>query len=80
MRQVYSYLPALGKTGGHGTGKMQTPKKIGQRPCLESQRALLMLNGAKQKQVEGLPELRCVMIIYQLWFVLEDSSFSDTFL
>lgn len=41
----------------HGTGKMKIPKKIGQRPCLESQRALLMLNGAKQKQVEGLPEL-----------------------
>ncbi|XP_016071630.1 PREDICTED: SMC5-SMC6 complex localization factor protein 1 isoform X2 [Miniopterus natalensis] len=58
QKMVYSYLPALGKTGGHGTGKMQTPKKIGQRPCLESQRALLMLNGAKQKQVEGLPELR----------------------
>ncbi|XP_008699087.1 SMC5-SMC6 complex localization factor protein 1 isoform X1 [Ursus maritimus] len=57
QKMVYSYLPALGKTGVHGTGKMQIPKKIGQRPCLESQRALLMLNGAKQKQVEGLPEL-----------------------
>lgn len=58
QKMVYSYLPALGKTGVHGTGKMQTPKKIGQRACFESQRALLMLNGAKQKQVEGLPELR----------------------
>ncbi|XP_045854854.1 SMC5-SMC6 complex localization factor protein 1 isoform X3 [Meles meles] len=57
QKMVYSYLPALGKTGVHGTGKMQIPKKIGQRPCLESQRALLMLNGVKQKQVEGLPEL-----------------------
>ncbi|XP_039731026.1 SMC5-SMC6 complex localization factor protein 1 isoform X4 [Pteropus medius] len=57
QKMVYSYLPALGKTGVHGTGKMQIPKKIGQRPCLESQRALLMLNGAKQKQVEGLQEL-----------------------
>ncbi|KAM5257631.1 SMC5-SMC6 complex localization factor protein 1 isoform 2-T5 [Hipposideros larvatus] len=56
-KMVYSYLPALGKTGMRGTGKMKIPKKIGQRPCLESQRALLMLNGAKQKQVEGLPEL-----------------------
>ncbi|XP_058387876.1 SMC5-SMC6 complex localization factor protein 1 [Diceros bicornis minor] len=55
QKMVYSYLPALGKTGVHGTGKIS--KKIGQRPCLESQRALLMLNGAKQKQVEGLPEL-----------------------
>ncbi|KAM7149392.1 SMC5-SMC6 complex localization factor protein 1 isoform 3-T3 [Molossus nigricans] len=58
QKMIYSYLPALGKAGVHCTGKMQTPKKIGQRPCLESQRALLMLNGAKQKQVEGLPELR----------------------
>lgn len=57
QKMVYSYLPALGKTGVPGTGKMQIAKKIGQRPCLESQRALLMLNGAKQKQVEGLPEL-----------------------
>ncbi|XP_036082005.1 SMC5-SMC6 complex localization factor protein 1 isoform X4 [Rousettus aegyptiacus] len=57
QKMVYSYLPALGKTGVLGTGKMQIPKKIGQRPCLESQRALLMLNGAKQKQVEGLQEL-----------------------
>nr|XP_019567315.1 PREDICTED: SMC5-SMC6 complex localization factor protein 1 isoform X2 [Rhinolophus sinicus] len=56
-KMVYSYLPALGKTGMHGTGKLKIPKKIAQRPCLESQRALLMLNGAKQKQVEGLPEL-----------------------
>uniref|UniRef100_A0A9L0J8P3 SMC5-SMC6 complex localization factor protein 1 n=1 Tax=Equus asinus TaxID=9793 RepID=A0A9L0J8P3_EQUAS len=57
QKMVYSYLPALGKTGVLGTGKMQISKKIGQRPCLESQRALLMLNGAKQKQVEGPPEL-----------------------
>ncbi|XP_049625071.1 SMC5-SMC6 complex localization factor protein 1 [Suncus etruscus] len=56
-KMVFSYLPALGKTGMHWSGKMQVPKKIGQRPCLESQRALLMLNGAKQKPVEGLPEL-----------------------
>ncbi|XP_069887182.1 SMC5-SMC6 complex localization factor protein 1 isoform X2 [Dipodomys merriami] len=57
QKMVCSYLPALGKTGTHGVGKIQILKKIGQRPCLESQRALLMLNGAKQKQVEGLPEL-----------------------
>ncbi|XP_026893748.1 SMC5-SMC6 complex localization factor protein 1 isoform X4 [Acinonyx jubatus] len=57
QKMVYSYLPALGKAGVHGAGKIQISKKIGQRPCLESQRALLMLNGAKQKQVEGLPEL-----------------------
>ncbi|XP_012577435.1 PREDICTED: ankyrin repeat domain-containing protein 32 isoform X2 [Condylura cristata] len=57
QKMVYSYLPALGKTGVYGIGKMQIPKKTGQRPCLESQRALLMLNGAKQKQFEGLPDL-----------------------
>ncbi|XP_078304165.1 SMC5-SMC6 complex localization factor protein 1 isoform X2 [Panthera onca] len=57
QKMVYSYLPALGKAGVHGAGKIQISKKMGQRPCLESQRALLMLNGAKQKQVEGLPEL-----------------------
>ncbi|XP_047412094.1 SMC5-SMC6 complex localization factor protein 1 isoform X1 [Sciurus carolinensis] len=57
QKMVYSYLPALGKTIMHGTGKVQIPKKIGQRPCLESQRALLMLNGAKQKHIEGLSEL-----------------------
>ncbi|XP_014399453.1 PREDICTED: ankyrin repeat domain-containing protein 32 isoform X1 [Myotis brandtii] len=58
QKMLYSYLPAVGKTGVHGIGKMQILKKKEQRPCLESQRALLMLNGAKRKQVEGLPELR----------------------
>ncbi|XP_042117708.1 SMC5-SMC6 complex localization factor protein 1 isoform X1 [Peromyscus maniculatus bairdii] len=53
---IDSYLPVLGEMDIHRAGKMQLPKKIGQRPCLESQRALLMLNGAKQKQVEGRPE------------------------
>ncbi|XP_007940744.1 SMC5-SMC6 complex localization factor protein 1 [Orycteropus afer afer] len=57
QKMVYSYLPALEKSGVHGAGKMQILKKIGQRPCLDSQRALLMLNGAKQQQVDGLPEL-----------------------
>ncbi|XP_012332940.2 SMC5-SMC6 complex localization factor protein 1 isoform X3 [Aotus nancymaae] len=57
QKMVYSYLPALGKTGVLGSGKIQISKKIGQRPCFESQRALLMLNGTKQNQVEELPEL-----------------------
>uniref|UniRef100_A0A8C9GJY2 SMC5-SMC6 complex localization factor protein 1 n=1 Tax=Piliocolobus tephrosceles TaxID=591936 RepID=A0A8C9GJY2_9PRIM len=57
QKMLYSYLPALGKTGVLGSGKIQISKKIGQRPCFDSQRALLMLNGTKQKQVEGLPEL-----------------------
>ncbi|GAB1298397.1 SMC5-SMC6 complex localization factor protein 1 [Apodemus speciosus] len=52
-----SYLPVLGKMDIHGAGKIQMPKKLCQRTCLESQRALLMLNGAKQKQAEGRPEL-----------------------
>ncbi|XP_036013715.1 SMC5-SMC6 complex localization factor protein 1 isoform X9 [Mus musculus] len=54
---IDSYLPILGKMDIHGAGKMQSPKKLCQRPCLESQRALLMLNGAKRKQAEGRPEL-----------------------
>ncbi|KFO27812.1 SMC5-SMC6 complex localization factor protein 1 [Fukomys damarensis] len=57
QKMVYSYLPALGKTGVHRAGKMHLPKKPGKRSCLESQRALLMLNGAKRKQMEGLPKL-----------------------
>ncbi|KAM6222175.1 SMC5-SMC6 complex localization factor protein 1 [Rhynchocyon petersi] len=57
QKMVNSYLPALGKTVVCGAGKVQIPKKIGPRSGLESQRALLMLNGTKQKQVEGLPEL-----------------------
>ncbi|XP_029324067.1 SMC5-SMC6 complex localization factor protein 1 isoform X5 [Mus caroli] len=54
---IDSYLPVLGKMDIHGAGKMQMPKKLCQQPCLESQRALLMLNGAKRKQAEGRPEL-----------------------
>ncbi|XP_066237941.1 SMC5-SMC6 complex localization factor protein 1 isoform X2 [Saccopteryx leptura] len=57
QKMVYSYLPALGETGACGTGKKQIPKKGGQRPCLESQRALLMLNSAERRHVEGPPEL-----------------------
>ncbi|XP_032129891.1 SMC5-SMC6 complex localization factor protein 1 isoform X2 [Sapajus apella] len=57
QKMVYSYLPALGKTGMLGSGRIQISKKIGQRPCFESQRALLMLNGTKQNQIEELPEL-----------------------
>ncbi|XP_006275656.2 SMC5-SMC6 complex localization factor protein 1 [Alligator mississippiensis] len=56
---VRSYLPALRELGMHETVKMQNVKKqkIGQWPCPQSQRALLMLNGDKQNQVEGLPDL-----------------------
>ncbi|KAM8792522.1 SMC5-SMC6 complex localization factor protein 1 [Eudromia elegans] len=56
---VCSYLPALGEIGTCETRKMEKAKrrKIGQRPCPESQRALLMLNGDKQNRVEVLPDL-----------------------
>ncbi|XP_037759174.1 SMC5-SMC6 complex localization factor protein 1 isoform X3 [Chelonia mydas] len=56
---VCSYLPALGEVGMHETGKVQKvkKKKIGQWPCPESQRALLMLNGDKQNQAKLLPDL-----------------------
>ncbi|EMP41169.1 Ankyrin repeat domain-containing protein 32 [Chelonia mydas] len=56
---VCSYLPALGEVGVHETGKVQKvkKKKIGQWPCPESQRALLMLNGDKQNQAKLLPDL-----------------------
>ncbi|XP_025950775.2 SMC5-SMC6 complex localization factor protein 1 isoform X2 [Dromaius novaehollandiae] len=56
---VCSYLPALGELGMRETRKMEKAKKkkIGQWPCPESQRALLMLNGDKQNQVEVLPDL-----------------------
>ncbi|XP_060091670.1 SMC5-SMC6 complex localization factor protein 1 [Heteronotia binoei] len=53
---VCSYLPAL-QVGMRETGRMQRAKKIGQWPCPESQRALLMLNGDKQNQAEALPDV-----------------------
>lgn len=58
VQQVCSYLPVL-QEGMRETGKMQKAKKkkIGQWPCPESQRALLMLNGDKQNQAEVLPDV-----------------------
>nr|XP_056705223.1 SMC5-SMC6 complex localization factor protein 1 [Euleptes europaea] len=53
---VCSYLPAL-QAGMREAGRMQRAKKIGQRPCPESQRALLMLNGDKQNQAKALPDV-----------------------
>ncbi|XP_003479502.2 SMC5-SMC6 complex localization factor protein 1 [Cavia porcellus] len=57
QKMVNCYLPALGKTTVHRAEKAHLPKKTGQRSSLECQRALLMLNGAKQKQAEGPPRL-----------------------
>ncbi|NWX22772.1 SLF1 protein, partial [Aegotheles bennettii] len=58
---VCSYLPALREVNMHETGKIdkakKNKKKLGQRPCSESQRALQMLNGDKQNQVKVLPDL-----------------------
>ncbi|XP_054665613.1 SMC5-SMC6 complex localization factor protein 1 isoform X1 [Grus americana] len=56
---VCSYFPALQEVGMHETRKISKAKKkkIGQRPCPESQRALQMLNGDKQNQVKVLPDL-----------------------
>ncbi|XP_074851421.1 SMC5-SMC6 complex localization factor protein 1 isoform X2 [Carettochelys insculpta] len=56
---ICSYLPALGEVGVCESGKVQEvkKKKIGQWPCPESQRALLMLNGDKQNQAKLLPDL-----------------------
>ncbi|XP_042305139.1 SMC5-SMC6 complex localization factor protein 1 isoform X2 [Sceloporus undulatus] len=55
---VCSYLPVL-QIWMRETGNMQKGKreKIGQWPCPESQRALLMLNGDKQNQAEVLPDV-----------------------
>uniref|UniRef100_A0A6J0TP60 SMC5-SMC6 complex localization factor protein 1 isoform X1 n=2 Tax=Pogona vitticeps TaxID=103695 RepID=A0A6J0TP60_9SAUR len=55
---VCAYLPAL-QLWMRETEKMQKArrKKIGQWPCPESQRALLMLSGDKQNQAEVLPDV-----------------------
>ncbi|XP_054843240.1 SMC5-SMC6 complex localization factor protein 1 isoform X2 [Eublepharis macularius] len=55
---VCSYLPAL-EVEMHEAGRIQRAKKkkIGQWPCPESQRALLMLNGDKQNQAGALPDV-----------------------
>uniref|UniRef100_A0A6I8MXJ6 SMC5-SMC6 complex localization factor 1 n=1 Tax=Ornithorhynchus anatinus TaxID=9258 RepID=A0A6I8MXJ6_ORNAN len=61
QKMVCSYLPLLGRAGMEASAKGQKQeKKIGQGPVPESQRALLMLNGAKQNQAGILldpPEL-----------------------
>ncbi|XP_044301682.1 SMC5-SMC6 complex localization factor protein 1 [Varanus komodoensis] len=58
QKMVCSYLPAL-QVGMRETGKLQKAKKkkIGQWPCPESQRALLILNGDKQNQAKVLPDV-----------------------
>uniref|UniRef100_F7FKL7 SMC5-SMC6 complex localization factor 1 n=1 Tax=Ornithorhynchus anatinus TaxID=9258 RepID=F7FKL7_ORNAN len=57
QKMVCSYLPLLGRAGMEASAKGQKQeKKIGQGPVPESQRALLMLNGAKQNQA-GILEL-----------------------
>uniref|UniRef100_A0A8C6NGU9 SMC5-SMC6 complex localization factor protein 1 n=1 Tax=Melopsittacus undulatus TaxID=13146 RepID=A0A8C6NGU9_MELUD len=53
---VGSYLPVLQEIGMHEAREIHKPKKIGQWPCPESQRALQMLNGNKN-EVRVLPDL-----------------------
>ncbi|KAM4808259.1 SMC5-SMC6 complex localization factor protein 1 [Rhinophrynus dorsalis] len=53
-----SYIPALWRVRTCGNEKvLKRKRKIGQRPCLESQKALLMLNGENQNQDEVLFDL-----------------------
>ncbi|KAM8960804.1 SMC5-SMC6 complex localization factor protein 1 [Pelodytes ibericus] len=50
---IFTYIPALGRVGPCGNERVQQFKrkrKIGHGSCLESQRALLMLNGENQDQ------------------------------
>ncbi|KAM4708442.1 SMC5-SMC6 complex localization factor protein 1 isoform 2-T3 [Discoglossus pictus] len=57
---ICSYLPLfwlMGTSGSEKEQKLKEKMKIGQRPCLESQRALLMLNGENQNQGEVLLDL-----------------------
>ncbi|XP_068103653.1 SMC5-SMC6 complex localization factor protein 1 [Hyperolius riggenbachi] len=57
---IHTYIPALWQRGARGSEKVQKlqgKRKIGQRPCLESQRALLMLNGENQSQGDVLLDL-----------------------
>ncbi|XP_053557468.1 SMC5-SMC6 complex localization factor protein 1 [Bombina bombina] len=57
---ICKYIPSLWQVGTCGNEKVQKFKgkrKIGQRPCLESQRALLMLNGENQNPDEVLLDL-----------------------
>ncbi|XP_039191629.1 SMC5-SMC6 complex localization factor protein 1 isoform X3 [Crotalus tigris] len=58
QKMVSCYLPTL-QAGVCEKGKMQKEKKkkIGQWPCSESQRALLMLSGDKQNQAKVLPDV-----------------------
>ncbi|XP_056394080.1 SMC5-SMC6 complex localization factor protein 1 isoform X2 [Hyla sarda] len=63
QKLISTYMPALWKEVACGNEKVQKlgrKRKIGQRPCLESQRALLMLNGENQNQGDMLLDLPVV--------------------
>ncbi|XP_071995774.1 SMC5-SMC6 complex localization factor protein 1 isoform X2 [Engystomops pustulosus] len=63
QKLISTYIPALWKGVACGNEKVQKlgrKRKIGQRPCLESQRALLMLNGENQNQGDVLLDLPSV--------------------
>ncbi|KAG9488000.1 hypothetical protein GDO78_007679, partial [Eleutherodactylus coqui] len=60
QKLISTYIPALWKAVACGNEELQKlgrKRKIGQRPCLESQRALLMLNGENQNQGDVLLDL-----------------------
>ncbi|XP_063820083.1 SMC5-SMC6 complex localization factor protein 1 [Pseudophryne corroboree] len=60
QKLIYTYIPAIWKAGACGKEEVQklgAKRKIGQRPSLESQRALLMLNGENQNQGDVLLDL-----------------------
>ncbi|XP_075693307.1 SMC5-SMC6 complex localization factor protein 1 isoform X2 [Rhinoderma darwinii] len=63
QKLISTYIPALWKAVASGNEKVQKlgiKRKIGQRPCLESQRALLKLNGENQNQGDVLLDLPIV--------------------
>ncbi|KAM9330951.1 SMC5-SMC6 complex localization factor protein 1 [Gastrophryne carolinensis] len=61
---IHTYIPALWEAEASGSEKVQKvirKMKIGQRPCLESQKALLMLNGENKNQGDVLLDLPLIV-------------------
>ncbi|XP_077145348.1 SMC5-SMC6 complex localization factor protein 1 [Ranitomeya variabilis] len=63
QKLISTYIPMLWTAvacGDEKVQKLRRKRNIGQRPCLESQRALLMLNGENQNQGDVLLDLPIV--------------------
>ncbi|XP_073445904.1 SMC5-SMC6 complex localization factor protein 1 [Dendrobates tinctorius] len=63
QKLISTYIPMLWKAvacGDEKVQKLRRKRNIGQRPCLESQRALLMLNDENQNQGDVLLDLPIV--------------------